>query len=1494
MRATPAIRLEGGLFSPDILEALEQGSLKGQKPQDFGLEPRRNLTDEIAAAFADARDQWALFQRRLERLPEDDPATTATRDAWVIPFLGLLGYELAYNPKAYEVDGLTFAVSHRASGAAVDGPPVHVVGARQELGRVAPSGRPRLSPHALVQEYLNRTEHLWGLVTNGLTLRLLRDSTFVRRQAYVEFDLTAILEEQRFGDFALLYRLLHRTRLPKALDDAESCLLETYYTQSVEQGGRVRDKLRDGVEACLQILANGFLSHGANLELRRRVDPACTAPDRIRPEELYRQLLRLVYRFLFLLVSEERGLISPDPLYRDHYGILRLRRLLDSRAFGDDHDDLWHSLRLLWKVFRDERFAALLEVAPLNGDLFKNLDLDACALKNRDLLEAFRCLAEYRESPSAPPRRVNYAALDVEELGSVYESLLEYHPRIESEGPSRARFVLIFGSERKTTGSYYTPPELVAELVKSALEPVLEGRLRGAKNHEEKKRAILSLRVCDPACGSGHFLLAAARRLGKELARATTGEDEPSPEALRSAIREVIAHCLYGVDKNPLAVDLCRVALWIEGHTPGKPLTFLDHRIRCGDSLLGVFDLSVLKSGIPDEAFKALEGDDKAAAKEALRRNRAERDSRQRGLPFDTALSLQGFSRAALGVTAIPDDTPDAIRAKKAAYERAHTDPGWFRQKQACDLWTAAFFQSFRGGEPVIASGSVADRLAGRGVQARLQGAAAVLSGREHFFHWPLEFPEVFAEGGFDAVLSNPPWERIKLQEQEFFAARDASIATAPTKAARSRLIQDLPRTNPELYAAYQEALHAAEAGSQFLRHSGRFPLAGRGDINTYAVFAELARALVNSGGRAGIIVPTGIATDDTTKVFFQEISASGALASLYDFENRKKIFPAIDSRIKFCLLTQRGPGGAGAAPEFVFFALEPADLRRPEKRFTLTAEEIALLNPNTGNCPIFRSRADAELTKAIYRRVPVLWREAKENRPAQNPWRLTFKTMFHMANDSHLFKTAAELTGHGYRLEGNVFVGPSSRYLPLYEAKMIHQFDHRWATYGEDTETRDVTEEEKADPSFVVQPRYWVEEREVFLRSAALPRGLLEALRARDRTATVLCLGHLLFARWLGQLYSSPEEAWANLFPAWRAFVEAFPFARRLAPTQLGLCADNPPSLRPQGGHYLPAAEIDAIAYGPREATAWYEAEKLSVAALLDLPREYPALPGVLPALESEGAALAFAETLLEAATPKWFLGWRDICRSTDERTLIASVIPRAGVGNNCPILLATLLSVKEQLCLQCIANSIVVDFVARQKIGGTHINYFYFKQFPFFSASTLACPTPFSREPKGLLASCDAKSIGCFLFPRSIEISYTSTDMDALAHEIGFRSLPFRFDSTRRFDLRCELDAFFFHLYLPADGKGRWGPARIADGHVVDETDRELAALQAHFPTPRDAVAYILEQFPIVKRKDEARFGRFRTKERILGFYDAMQEAQAAGKPYRSPLDPPPEGRP
>jgi very-short-patch-repair endonuclease len=635
----------------------------------------------------------------------------------------------------------------------------------------------------------------------------------------------------------------------------------------------------------------------------------------------------------------------------------------------------------------------------------------------------------------------------------VYESLLDYHPAITFDTRGLPTFVLTFGSERKATGSYYTPPSLVNELVQSALAPVLEERVRPCRTAREKEAALLALNVLDPACGSGHFLLAAARRLGKELARIRTGEDEPAPERVREAIRDVVAHCIYGVDRNPLAVELARVALWLESHAEGKPLTFLDHRIKCGDSLVGVLDLETLREGLPDDAFAPVVGDDRKLAANLKRRNRTEREGQLTLFDAPIDHDLSPLAETARRIETIRDDTPDQVHRKRATYEAWRTDPHLRRLSNACDLWTAAFFQVLaphprptapdapaspaQNPAKIITTDAIRRAFAGQPIAAHLLGEAQALAAEHRFFHWPLEFPEVFAfhpqphqggtaSGGFDVVLGNPPWERIKLQEEEFFAVRDPQIARAANAAARKRLIAALPQTNPALWEAYQRALHAAESASRFLRGSGQYPLTGRGDINTYSVFAERVRNLLSPHGRAGIIIPTGIATDATNQFFFADLAGKGQLASLFDFENRQALFPGVHRSYKFCLLTLAGswqPTPAGvreAAPMvFAFFATHADHLRDPRRVFTLTADDIARINPNTRTLPVFRTRQDADLTRAVYRRVPVLVNE----HTGENSWGVRFLRMFDMSNDSHLFRTRAELEAQGYRLVGNVFV---------------------------------------------------------------------------------------------------------------------------------------------------------------------------------------------------------------------------------------------------------------------------------------------------------------------------------------------------------------------------------------------------------------------------------------------------------------------------------------
>ena len=1090
------ISLEGGLFTPDLLERISQAdsNVPGQSASDFGLRPNRSLLDEIQSSFSDASLRWDAFNRRRERSRQN--LTTLTRQDWATPFFEILGFPpLEVQRGGIDLGGTNFPISH-LTHSAENAPPVHIVAPDQSLDQ---RGRnTRRSPHALVQEYLNHSESLWGVVTNGARLRLLRDSARLSKPTYLEFDVQAMLEGNAYGEFTALYRLVHATRFPHPSAEPHECLLESYYNQGIEEGGRVRERLRDGVKNALEILGAALLRHPSNDALRD-----VFRSGRLSENAYYRQLLSFVYRLLFLMVAEERRVLFTNGgdaglhnIYQRYYSVTGLRERAERRYAGDTHGNLWQGLAQTFRLFRDPIAAAALDLFPMNGELFKEStcrDLETAFCPNEAFLDALRNLSTFRDGDVI--RRVNYAHLDVEEFGSVYESLLDYRPVVLTENEEVSRqpsFRLAAGTERKQTGSYYTPPELVRELVDSALVPVMDGKLQAVKTPDAKEQALLSLRVCDPAAGSGHFLLAAARRIARELARVRSGEEEPAPAEYRTALRDVVRNCIYAVDKNPLAVDLCKVALWIESHAAGFPLSFLDHHIKCGDSLVGVGDINVLETGIPDDAYKAVTGDDKKAATQYRNRNRLERKG-QTALPtLQKAADAMATEWAAFAD--LEERSPDEVKAKEDLYQVLRSsDTLWWQQKVACDLWTYAYFaplqpQTSGRLNTVPTTDNIRQALANRSTQPQMEATAIAASLTNAFFHWPLEFPDVFENnGGFDVVLGNPPWERIKLQEKEFFETRDRRIAEAPNKAARDRLIRVLPEENPALAREFSEAVHQAESVSRFVRSSNRFRLTGRGDVNTYSVFAETARSVCNSNGRVGIIVPSGIATDDTTKLFFADLVDNHSLVSLYDFENREGVFPGVHRSYKFCLLTLAGTASPSPQAEFAFFLHRTEQLQDTGRRFALAPADFALFNPNTRTCPVFRTRRDADIAGKMYRRAGVFWKEARDGEQESNRWGVRFHRMFDMSNDSGLFRTRDQLEQSGWRLDGNVFVKEDERYLPLYEAKLFHQYDHRFATF-EDADERalsagnahNMSVDEKIDPNTVVIPRYWVPEGEV------------------------------------------------------------------------------------------------------------------------------------------------------------------------------------------------------------------------------------------------------------------------------------------------------------------------------------------------------------------------------------------------------------------------------
>jgi methylase of polypeptide subunit release factors len=757
----PSIRIEGAILSPDIMERIED--LPGQKSGDFGYDSSLKVKDEIARAWADAQDYWRIFQRKLETLKTDSPATTETRQQWVVPLLGLLGYQLEYQARGAELNGKVYSISHRATNRAQA--PVQIVGYREPAGldRKPERANLRMSAHAIVQEYINLNEHLYGLVTNGRVLRLLRDSSRLIKLSYLEFDLDRIFTDGLFADFAILYRLLHASRLPLTKEAAAESWIERYHQDSLDSGARIRDGLSCAVEQAIRDFGNGFLSHPANLELHTAV-----ANGTLLPEDYYKDLLRLIYRLLFLMVIEERDLVFPAQaksnqreIYRRYYSVQRLRILSERRYLADHRrHDLWLALLATFRIFEADGPGGRLGLAPLAGDLFDQGAiglLATCILGNDVLLGCLRSLSIYEHPENRQVIRVNYAALNVEEFGSVYEGLLKFEPSFRQD---TGQWALFLDPGADDTQSHYTPDDLVQPLIKNSLDYLIAERVKSAN----PEAALLDLRVADISCGSGHILLAAARHIATELAIVRTGEEQPAPTPYREALRDVIRTCIYGVDLNPLAVELCKVALWLEAHNPGQPLNFLDHHIKCGNAIVGFVRREELAKGVPEEAFVTMPGDDKEVAALWRKTNKKDRKDHELGrwaLAPDHLRRLDAIREEWNILSNLPERTPAEIEQKKARFVALVEGPDVSLSSQIAAIPIAQFYISKT---PENDCSLIADTefrrywTGGLTPQGQATAMAWATAHQKRFFHWYIEFPDVIARGGFDCILGNPPY----------------------------------------------------------------------------------------------------------------------------------------------------------------------------------------------------------------------------------------------------------------------------------------------------------------------------------------------------------------------------------------------------------------------------------------------------------------------------------------------------------------------------------------------------------------------------------------------------------------------------------------------------------------------------------------------------------------------------------------------------------------
>lgn len=1351
---------QGALFAKDFL----QDSIT--ELADWGEIDNRALVDFEGAA-----------REIFERFPSGvSPNESQTEDDLIWPILVRLGWTASLRQqnlsgigREYVPDGLLFADEsgkERANGFKEEWKRYEIGLAIVESKRwLRPldrrSGRrgEETAPSTQMLRYLRRVDDLtsgklrWGILTNGALWRLYYQGARSVSEQFFELDLAALLDIPSHNEglfalgeherkhwlkvFALVFR---RDAFRPAAADAR-----TFHQRAIDEGQyyqqRVADSLSDLVfgKVFPELACAIALASDASLE------------------EIRDATLILLYRLLFILYAEDRDLLPVRDGRYDDYA-LRDKVRGDVGRRKDLGDTFSASAARYWGAIDDlcraiDQGDASIGLPPYNGGLFDRQRwplLGEIRLGDEVMAEVIDALSFERTSTGR--RYINYRDLGVQQLGSIYERLLEQE--IARDGEQIVVRPNVFA--RKDSGSYYTPDDLVSLIIEETIEPLVHSRLDafagcaselgsgaipedrgiGRLRQLDPAEKLLELRVCDPAMGSGHFLVNLVDHLADRVI-AAMGESEAawdgyvSPlteriDVIRNTIianaedrgwtvdtaqlddrhivrRMVLKRCVYGVDKNPMAAELAKVALWLHTFTVGAPLSFLDHHLRCGDSLFGSWVRNGIDKATAESGALFLEGPVRRATTAAASMQIIE------GLT-DAEIAEAHRSAQVFAEVEVMTAPLNAFLSLIHGFE-------WLNIRDRQDK--AATYAYFDGafGDPIsIAVGELEISMDGQGSERlaalaskarRLIDDARTIVEEERFLNWQVAFPGVWADwesdslqGGFDAVIGNPPWDRMKLQQVEWFAARRRNIAMAQRAADRKRMIAALNRANDPLAMEFAEASERALTAVRVARASEDYPLLSGGDVNLYSLFVERAMAIVKSDGVVGLLTPSGIASDKTAARFFKGVATEGRLRALYDFENRRTrygkaaFFPDVDGRFKFCaFIAGREPNQSPA--KCAFFLQDVSEIEDGERCFALSAEDFARVNPNTGTAAVFRSRRDATLTNAIYERLPVLVNH--NDRSGKRSWPVKYATMFHMTNDSGLFRTRTELEEKegAYRIGGNRWRNGAGEWVPLYEGKMAQAFDHRAASVVVNPANQyrpgqpiAANFEQHLNPDWSPDPRYWVLEKN---------------------------------------------------------------------------CGWEP--------------------------------------------------------------------------TTGWVLGFKEITSPTNERTFISALFPSVGFGNKIP-LLKPLGNGRQEYLLCATFNSIIFDFVVRQKIQGQTLNLFLIEQLP-------VVPRHSYRSTR-----FGAKTAEQIVREIVLELSYTAHDMASFARDVGYTDkdgnprAPFSWNVDRRLMLRAKLDAVYFHLF-----------------GVCDRAD----------------VRYVYSTFPIVERHEMREYGRYRSRELCLAWISAL----AAGDP-------------
>ena len=1376
-----SIHIYGHLLSDDILHNIERdNTYEGNREQDFAMDIP--VSAAIDYVWSSLRNDWSFYKERAnnERLVNKDPYGTRRARDLMERLLQSLGYTLDRQATNIEVAGTGYDITYTCQQLGkmpfiVIGEGIHADGSIDTLDKCsldyrAKGGMRKKSAHATMLEYLNATENVYGIISNGQILRLIRNSGQLVKLTYIEFDLRRMLEEDKYTEFCLMFRLLHASRFHANGD--EPCVMERWFNMSIESGNRIRNGLSLAVQKTMETIGNAVLtSEGKGNEDLRKAFTEGT----MDAAKLNKELIHFIYRLLFLFIIEERGLVyqipdSPDApnykqlcawqdIYKKFYAASRLRHLSELAYLKQrQYFDLWQGLMDTFHLFEPDTFGERLGIKPLGGVLFGRETLHwlkQCQVSNHDVLTAFSALNEFTDERQQRVK-INYSSLDVEEFGSVYEGILEMRPFVQP-GVSAAdwQFGFVGGLDRQSTSSYYTRPDLVQNLIKTTLEPVIKEKISHLSTTEEKVKALLNMKVCDAASGSGHIVLAMARTIAWYICTLRTGEDNPASLDYRQALREVISRCVYAVDYNPDAVELCKVVLWIEGYCAGKPLSFLDHHIRCGNSVLGVSALQMLIDGVPDKALTAEDKDTLKALKkmnqEAIKAVNGDSGNEQL-LGLENSFGVENITTAQIGladkirfINHLPEDTLEEEIIKQERWKELMDSARVDCLRRACDIYTYAFYNTVKHEEIIKEKEDVNGKWQlepevpyTKTVIRALQEIDAMeclekgkplptyylqlsadfktevkrMADEQRFFHWCVEFPEVFAANkGFDVMCGNPPWDKLQMEEEKWFAGKNNDIVKAANQADRKKKISQLEAEDPILYQEFQKACNAIASQSNFVKNSGRFPLTAVGKLELSSLFAELCLSFTKEAW--GLVLPTGIAVNDSNKYFFSKLIDENRLISLYDFENREKLFD-IDSRFKFCLITA---GKAQAEPRTVsggFYLTRIDHLLDPRRIYTLRTDDFARFNPNTKLCPIFRTAKDANLTAKIYRKAPILINDETK----ENIWGIRFMMMFNMASASSVFRTRKQLDELGGQLQRDSYIVENDVYVPLYEGKMFWLYNHHYASFPNE---------------------YEVEKRPSSINS-----------------------------------------------------------------TPYSILADSCSSIAP-----------------------WYWVNKSLVdSRLIDCDKE---------------------GNVRWKWEHSYYIAFRDVARAADARTCIASLMPSGiAAGHKAPLVF-TSRSLIPSACFAAMLSSLVFDYVARQKVGGSSMALFIMKQQPTLTPDQI--PSAMQWQ----------------IVKRVAELCYFNHDMDGWASELWEEmseeqrselpqlgnQQPWIYNPERRAILQAELDAIFAHLY--------------------DLNTEDLR----YILDPEDVCGKgcINETFRVLKDNELRQYGEYRTKHLVLKAWNKFE---------------------